>query len=162
MGIFDRISHAILGGAQDAPAKSFPDPDPAAPANSTGSDELGAPPPPGPGAPQSDQISERPPIVTDPATGAPPPPSRPDVDVAAILDAAARISGQKLDWRHSIVDLMKAIGMDASIQERKDLATELGFSGDKDDSATMNIFLHKTLMRRLAENGGRVPSDLLD
>ena len=57
---------------------------------------------------------------------------------------------------------MKAIGMDASIQERKELATELGFSGDKGDSATMNIFVHKTLMKRLAENGGRVPSDLLD
>ncbi|MEK1874419.1 MAG: DUF3597 domain-containing protein [Rhizobium altiplani] len=162
MGIFDRISHAILGSARDAPAKSFPDTDPATPASPAGSDELGMPSPPGPGAPQSDQIAERPPIVTDPATGAPPPPSRPDVDIAAILDAAARMSGQKLDWRHSIVDLMKAIGMDASIQERKDLATELGYSGDKGDSATMNIFVHKTLMKRLAENGGRVPSDLLD
>jgi hypothetical protein len=57
---------------------------------------------------------------------------------------------------------MKVIGMDATIQERKDLATELGYSGDKDDSATMNIFLHKTLLKRLAENGGRIPSDLLD
>jgi len=161
MGIFDRISHAILGSAQDAPAQSFPDTHPATPASPTGSDELEAPPPPGPGAP-SDQISERPPIITDPATGAPPPPSRSDVDVAAILDAAVRKSGQKLDWRQSIVDLMKVIGMDATIQERKDLATELGYSGDKDDSATMNIFLHKTLLKRLAENGGRIPSDLLD
>ena len=88
-------------------------------------------------------------------------PSQP-VDVAAILDAAVAKNGQKLDWRRSIVDLMKALGMDASLQERKELADELGFTGDKNDSASMNIWLHKALLKALADNGGKVPADLLD
>jgi hypothetical protein len=79
-----------------------------------------------------------------------------------LLDAAVKKSGQKLDWRRSIVDLMKAVGMDASLAERKELAAELGFTGDPHDTATMNMFLHKALMKRLAENGGKVPADLLD
>ncbi|MEW9616220.1 DUF3597 domain-containing protein [Shinella sp. S4-D37] len=84
------------------------------------------------------------------------------VDVAAILDAAVAKNGQKLDWRRSIVDMMKALGMDASLQERKELADELGYTGDKSDSASMNIWLHKALMKALADNGGKVPADLLD
>ncbi len=79
-----------------------------------------------------------------------------------VLDAAVKKNGQKLDWRRSIVDLMKAVGMDASLTERKELATELGYTGDKNDSATMNIFLHKALLKKLSENGGKVPADLLD
>ena len=78
------------------------------------------------------------------------------------MNAAVKKSGQKLDWRHSIVDLMKALGMDASLDERKELAQELGYSGDAHDSAKMNTFLHKALMKRLSENGGKVPADLLD
>lgn len=85
-----------------------------------------------------------------------------NVDVAAILDAAVKKNGQKLDWRKSIVDMMKALGMDASLQERKELADELGYTGDKSDSATMNIWLHKALLKAIAENGGKVPADLLD
>ncbi len=159
MSIFDRIRSAIFGDAYAAlPAQSVP----ASPITPPASPGLPAPPPPGPGAPQSGQIAERPPIVTDPATGAPPPAPVPAVDIEDVLDRAVKNAGQKLDWRHSIVDLMKAIGMDASLHERKELATELGFSGDKNDSATMNTFLHKTLMKRLSENGGKVPSDLLD
>ncbi|AOF89547.1 DUF3597 domain-containing protein [Sinorhizobium sp. RAC02] len=88
-------------------------------------------------------------------------PSQP-VDVAAILDAAVAKNGQKLDWRRSIVDMMKALGMDASLQERKELADELGYTGDKSDSASMNIWLHKALLKALADNGGKVPADLLD
>jgi hypothetical protein len=84
------------------------------------------------------------------------------VDVENILNEAVEKSRQKLDWRHSIVDLMKALGMDASLQERKELAQELGYSGDAHDSAKMNTFLHKALMKKLSENGGRVPADLLD
>lgn len=84
------------------------------------------------------------------------------VDVATILDRAATNSGQKLDWRHSIVDLMKALGMDASLAERKELAAELDYSGDEHDSARMNIFLHKALLKKLSENGGKVPPELLD
>lgn len=83
------------------------------------------------------------------------------VDVAAILDGMAAKNSEKLDWRHSIVDLMKLIGMDSSLAERKELAADLNYSGDTNDSATMNMWLHKEVMRKLAENGGRVPADLL-
>ncbi|CAN7531221.1 DUF3597 domain-containing protein [Rhizobium sp. LjRoot254] len=91
------------------------------------------------------------------------PATRPtEVDVAEQLDRAMRDRGEKLDWRHSIVDLMKALGMDASLQERKELAKELNYQGDMGDSAKMNMYLHKTLLQRLSENGGKVPADLLD
>ncbi|MBE7732391.1 DUF3597 domain-containing protein [Devosia faecipullorum] len=83
------------------------------------------------------------------------------VDVAAILDAAVAASGQKLNWKTSIVDLMKALNLDSSLTARKALADELGYEGDKSDSATMNIWLHKQVLRRLAENGGKVPETLL-
>ncbi|MCJ8053658.1 DUF3597 domain-containing protein [Shinella curvata] len=84
------------------------------------------------------------------------------VDVAAIMDAAVKKNGQKLDWRRSIVDMMKALDLDSSLAARKELADELGYTGDKSDSATMNVWLHKALMKALAENGGKVPADLLD
>ena len=83
------------------------------------------------------------------------------VDIATNLDRAAANSGQKLDWRHSIVDLMKALGMDAGLSERKELAAELNYSGDEHDSARMNMFLHKALMKKLSENGGKVPRERL-
>ena len=83
------------------------------------------------------------------------------VDVAAVLDGLAAKHGEKLDWKHSIVDLMKLVGMDSSLAERKELATDLHYSGDMSDSATMNMWLHKEVMRKLAENGGKVPADLL-
>jgi hypothetical protein len=96
-----------------------------------------------------------------PTTSAAPAQSEP-VEIAPILDAAVQRSGQKLDWKHSIVDLMKALGMDASLSERKELADELGYTGDKNDSATMNMWLHKELMKQLSQNGGKVPAELLD
>lgn len=83
------------------------------------------------------------------------------VDVAATLDKMASSHGEKLDWRHSIVDLMKLVGMDSSLAERKELAEDLKYTGDTNDSATMNIWLHKEVMRKLADNGGKVPADLL-
>ncbi|MGO6927308.1 DUF3597 domain-containing protein, partial [Rhizobium ruizarguesonis] len=89
-------------------------------------------------------------------------PTTATIDIVPILDAAVKKNGQKLDWRHSIVDLMKAVGMDASLTERKELAAELGYTGDTNDSAKMNMWLHKALMKRLSENGGKVPADLLD
>ena len=85
-----------------------------------------------------------------------------DVDIEAVLTDLASKSSQKLDWRHSIVDLMKLVGMDSSLSERKDLAKELGYTGSTDDSASMNIWLHKEVMKKLAENGGKVPANLLD
>ena len=84
-----------------------------------------------------------------------------DVDVAQILTEMAAKSGATLNWRTSIVDLMKLVGMDSSLGARKDLAAELGYTGDTADSAAMNIWLHKQVMKKLAENGGKVPADLL-
>lgn len=84
------------------------------------------------------------------------------VDVAAVMDAAVKASGQKLDWRRSIVDMMKALDLDSSLAARKELADELNFPGDKNDSAAMNVWLHKALMKALAENGGKVPAELMD
>jgi hypothetical protein len=82
------------------------------------------------------------------------------VDVAAVLTSLAEKNPQTLDWRHSIVDLMKLLGLDSGLASRKQLADELHYSGDKDDSASMNIWLHKQVMQKLAENGGKVPDDL--
>jgi hypothetical protein len=69
-------------------------------------------------------------------------------------------AGQTLDWRHSIVDLMKVLGLDSSLTARKELAQELHYTGDTNDSASMNIWLHKQVMQKLAENGGKVPDSL--
>ncbi len=71
-------------------------------------------------------------------------------------------NSEQLDWKKSIVDLMKLVGMDSSLHSRKELATELGYSGDQNDSATMNVWLHKQVLKKLAENGGKVPQNLLD
>jgi hypothetical protein len=143
MGIFDKIKKAIFGEAQAAPV-------------ATPAKEAGAAP-----KVQPAQTPSSPAAASATASTAPAP-SAGAVDIAAILDAAVKKSGQKLDWRRSIVDLMKAVGMDASLSERKELAAELGYSGDASDSAKMNMFLHKALMKKLSENGGKVPADLMD
>ena len=83
------------------------------------------------------------------------------VDVAAILDGLAAKSKERLDWKHSIVDMMKLLGMDSSLSARKALAADLKYTGDTNDSATMNLWLHKEVMRKLADNGGKVPAELL-
>jgi uncharacterized protein DUF3597 len=83
------------------------------------------------------------------------------VDVAAVLDGLASKSREKLDWKHSIVDLMKLVGMDSSLTSRKALAADLHYTGDTNDSASMNIWLHKQVMQKLSENGGKVPAELL-
>jgi hypothetical protein len=83
------------------------------------------------------------------------------VDVASIVDAAvAAHKGEKLEWRTSIVDLMKALDIDSSLAARKDLAKELGYSGDTNDSASMNVWLHKQVMSKLAANGGKLPPEI--
>jgi hypothetical protein len=76
------------------------------------------------------------------------------------MDKLAQEAGEKLDWRESMVDLMKLINLDSSIAARKQLAKELNYTGDSNDSASMNIWLHKEVMTKLAENGGRVPEEL--
>jgi hypothetical protein len=139
MGIFDKIKSAIFGRAEAADTKTD-----AVPPTVAGT---AAPATPAPAAPS-------------PAAPAPSPSSA--VDVTPILDAAVAGSGQKLDWRKSIVDLMKALDLDSSLAARKELADELGYTGAKDGSAEMNMWLHKALMKKLSENGGKVPADLLD
>ncbi|MGA7883827.1 MAG: DUF3597 domain-containing protein [Terrimicrobiaceae bacterium] len=83
------------------------------------------------------------------------------VDVTAILDDLASKNPEKLDWRKSIVDLMKLVGMDSSLASRKELAKDLNYTGDTGDSAAMNIWLHKVVIRKIADNGGKVPNELL-
>ena len=85
-----------------------------------------------------------------------------NVDVAVILDELAAKNPEKLDWKKSIVDLMKLVGMDSSFGARKQLAKELDYTGDPNDSASMNIWLHKEVLRKLSENGGKVPAELPD
>jgi uncharacterized protein DUF3597 len=82
------------------------------------------------------------------------------VDVAPILDKAVAAKKEKLEWRTSIVDLMKALDIDSSLGARKELAKELGYTGDSNDSASMNIWLHKQVMVKLAANGGKLPPDI--
>ena len=106
---------------------------------------------------------------TAPASGAKPSFSTPaaasagsitEVDVAGVLTKLASEKKEKLDWRTSIVDLMKLLDLDSSLSARKELAQELHYSGDMNDSASMNVWLHKQVMRKLAENGGKVPEEL--
>jgi hypothetical protein len=97
------------------------------------------------------------------STGSAPAPSSAPaqtVDVAPILDKAVAAKGEKLAWRTSIVDLMKALDIDSSLTARKELAKELGYTGDTNDSATMNIWLHKQVMAKLAANGGKLPPEI--
>ena len=85
-----------------------------------------------------------------------------EVDVSAVLNDLAAKHTEKLDWKKSIVDLMKLVEMDSSLSARKELATELQYRGDMSDSASMNIWLHKEVIKQLAANGGKVPQELLD
>ena len=114
------------------------------------------------------------PVATPSAAGAPPAaapapatptdaPATPatSVDVAAILDGLAAKNPEKLDWKKSIVDLMKLVGMDSSFGARKQLAQELNYTGDPNDSASMNVWLHKQVLIKISENGGKVPEELL-
>lgn len=101
--------------------------------------------------------------VAAPAAAAPAVPQAiSEVDVEAILNDMAAKSDQKLNWCTSIVDLMKLLGLDSSLAERKGLAQEFGYTGALDGSAEMNIWLHKQVMRELAANGGKVPAELLN
>lgn len=135
MSIFGNIMSAIFGRSSSAAAASPAAAAPAAPA-------------------QSEQAP------TSAAPSAPAAPSAAPVDVAAIMDGLSAQSSERLDWRRSIVDLMKLINLDSSLAARKELAQELNYTGDMNDSASMNIWLHKQVMTKLAENGGRVPDEL--
>jgi len=94
---------------------------------------------------------------------APPPVAISEVDVVAKLAALAAANPEKLNWKVSIVDLLKLLGLDSSLAARKELATELACPAEKmGDSAQMNMWLHKTVLQKLAANGGNIPADLLD
>lgn len=121
-----------------------------------------APPPPPPPPPVQTQAMPAPVAVAPPP---PPPPPEPMamVDVVSMLEGWAAQTPQKLNWRTSIVDLMKLLGMESSLTERKELATELGCPAEyMHDSARMNVWLHKEVLRQIAENGGNVPAELYD
>ena len=96
------------------------------------------------------------------ANATPSPAAMEQVDVEALLDGLAQKNTQKLNWKTSIVDLMKLLDLDSSLSERKELAKELGYTQDTSDSAAMNIWLHRQVMNKLAANGGKVPADLKD
>jgi 3-oxoacyl-ACP reductase-like protein len=96
------------------------------------------------------------------ANATPSPAAMEQVDVEALLDGLAQKNTQKLNWKTSIVDLMKLLDLDSSLSERKELAKELGYTQDTSDSAAMNIWLHRQVMNKLAANGGKVPSELKD
>lgn len=136
MSIFSRIKDAIFG----ASAKAAPAP-------------AAAPKPTATAAPK--------PATTPASTPATPPPAT-AVDVEAVLQQMAANQKQQLNWRTSIVDLMKLVGLDSSLENRKELARELGYKGDSNDSAAMNIWLHKKVMNQLAAHGGKVPAELKD
>src|SRR5262245_36945263 len=132
MSILGNIMSAIFGHGTAAPA---------APASTTASTEARPQSAPGAGPTASAAPQQR-------------------VDVEAVLNDAAKKKKEKLNWRTSIVDLMKLLDLDSSLAARKQLAQELHYSGDTGDSAAMNIWLHKQVMLKLAENGGQVPADL--
>ncbi|NNJ91224.1 MAG: DUF3597 domain-containing protein [Gammaproteobacteria bacterium] len=118
------------------------------------------------GEAHADEAPERPveaPESTPEVSSAPPVKAIKEVDVVANLAAMASANSQKLNWKVSIVDLMKLLGLDSSFSARKELAAELECPEEKmADSAQMNIWLHKTVLQKLAENGGNIPADLLD
>ncbi len=113
-----------------------------------------------PGASSSAPAGAAAPEAAAPINAAPATASIAGVDVEAILTSLAAHHAEKLDWRKSIVDLMKLLGLDSSLAARKELAGELHYTGDTEDSAAMNIWLHKQVMVKLAENGGKVPDEL--
>ncbi|WP_096671387.1 DUF3597 domain-containing protein [Polaromonas sp. AET17H-212] len=120
--------------------------------------------PPAPAAPSSDDVAAAAAAAgaarAAAATAAPAPMAQ--IDVEALLNDMARKNPEKLNWKTSIVDLMKLLDLDSSLGERKELAKELGYTGDTSDSAAMNIWLHRQVMNKLAANGGTVPADLRD
>jgi hypothetical protein len=119
-----------------------------------------SPPAAAPAAPsaQASGMTNAAPSAPAPASSSAPP--GPSVDVAAVLDDLSDKKTEKLDWRHSVVDLMKLLSVDSSLLARTELAKELHYDGDTSNSASMNIWLHKQIMVMLAANGGKLPNDL--
>jgi len=150
VGILSNIFHKIFPGKKDAaPAATTAAPTAAPAAPSAAPQPQAAPVP---GAPAAAPV----------ASAAPAAAPMQQVDVEQVLNDMQKSSGQQLNWRTSIVDLLKLLGLDSSLQSRKELAAELNYTGDTGDSAKMNIWLHRQVMNKLAANGGKVPADLRD
>src|SRR5215213_8328562 len=133
MGIFDKIKDSIFGHRNE-------------------------PRPPASGSPSFSGVTGG---SSSSAPAAPAPAPTPAAAMSAV-DVKAKNFPRKVNWRTSIADLMALVGIDNSLAERRELARELGYTGDMNDTAPMNIWLHKQVMRKLAEHGGKVPANLLD
>jgi Domain of unknown function (DUF3597) len=154
MSVFGNIMSSIFGGATAA------SPAPAGPASTrkAAASPAAASPTPTSSMSASPQPGAGPPAAAGRQGDAASPPVQ--VDIAAVMDKLAEASPEDLDWRKSIVDLMKLLKLDSSLAARKQLATELKYTGSTKDSAAMNVWLHKQVMIKLSENGGKVPSEL--
>ena len=149
MSVFGKIMSGIFGHAAATPASGGAAPGATVPggaAASTGSSAA-----PSSAAPSSTASSSAAPPSAAPAR---------TVEVAPILDKAVAAHKEKLEWRTSIVVMMKALDIDSSLAARKELAKELGYTGDTNDSASMNVWLHKQVMAKLAANGGKLPPEI--
>lgn len=144
MSIFSKIKSAIFGEHGPLGSGHFGTPKADAPAPAPAPQTTAAQPAPTPAAPAPQAAPAQP------------------VDVEAVLSGIASKKGSDLNWRTSIVDLMKLLDLDSSLDNRKELATELGYTGAKDGSAEMNMWLIKAVMRELEKNGGTVPANLKD
>ena len=145
MGIFDKIKGAIFGHKDPGPGNR-----PQIPAGMAG----------GPPLPQGQQAGQ---AQGQPGVATAQPQQQQQVDVEQVLSRIAQEKGNPdLNYKTSIVDLMKLLGIDSSLDNRKELARELGYTGATDGSAEMNIWLHKATMKQLAANGGRVPASFID
>ncbi len=147
VGILSNIFHKIFPGKKDAAPAATTAAAPAAPTQPQAA--------PAPSAPAAAPAA---PAAAPAAAAAP----MQQVDVEQVLNDMQKSSGQQLNWRTSIVDLLKLLGLDSSLASRKELAAELNYTGDTNDSAKMNIWLHRQVMNKLAANGGKVPADLRD
>ena len=146
MGIFSSIANAIFGSATASTATQSAAPQSQPAAAGSGADATSAPAASAPAAAASGASAAAAPI--SPA------------QVESMIAAIEAKRGVKYNWRQSIVDLMKLLDLDSSLAARKELARDLNYTGDMNDSAAMNMWLHKALMKKLAENGGKVPADL--
>jgi len=143
MSIFETLKNAILGTQVH-------------PTAATAGGLRQAPPAAPPGSPASPraQAAQAAPAQATPGAGTT------TVDIEAVLNKKAAQKHEKLNWHSSIVDLMKLVDLDPSLENRKSLAKELGYSGDTQDSASMNVWLHKEVMQKLAASGGKVPDSI--
>ena len=167
MSIFGSIASAIFGTAAhaegttastvpmapDAPGTTAPGSTPPTGPVVVAANDMGKSTAPAPTAPTGG--------TAKPTAAAPNIVAKTPVDVMAVLDKLDDVTDEKLAWTTSIVDLMKLLKLDSSLTARKTLAHELGYTGDTKDSAKMNIWLHKAVMTKLAENGGVVPKDMM-